>query len=598
MQQQIIQSIYSVNYNSVRPDREQLEQEQAKFRVHKRAKTDNNIINIYGLDQEIKVEKNKLVEPIIDEAFKNEFVISKTKEGKSPSQAAYLRKPSFQKTMDSIYDVFEKTFEKIELESQISNSKPENNGESEAEKNGKSFPINNEINIYNKKAIEKKSNERVRKEEEAKPKKLLYTPKTYNPNLNVKSEGLKKFIKSNSNIQAKKASEKKSIKDMQPPKPVSAKNNRNLKLSKFSRKNQSAIYSKILPPRRREIKSSSNIELFPTMNKMTPKTQSTRFITSASKFIKRNQAPLSNMAKSYTSNFPIKKHKHKTKSLIMGKNFHRDSSPFAKSVSPHQRKTSYNSVNDPKNRHQMKNHPEAISPFGIHSQSREKFRARMKNYIDSAYRNKQSLQTIQSNLSGAPGGRQYTTQSTNLSPHRESQDFYHSEINRQLGQKGRIQFIDLTNNYSQEVNSAQGNEPASRSVVNSLQRRSDTLTWIPDTQSISKEDLENKLLSLFKKVLVYCSKIQLLKEKLLKSKSEFSVYGLFKRFCIKKRELMTPIEFSNFTRLFGFRFPQQTIIKMMLFLKRFKTFMKEGQSGKLEEITIRRELQQARDRVR
>lgn len=533
------------------------------------------------MEQEIEIKQNKLVEPIIDEVFKNEFVISKTdnkdKEKEKVTENSNPKKTGFRNTMTNIYDDLEKTFEKIEQESQLSKSNNWNEEDYKEKNEGKITKHKKEINIYNRNPAKNVITNESQKSKIQIPKKLIYTPKTYNPNLKVKSEGLKQFIMSGNKQEKKKQLTLKSAAKEKPAKPASAKELQNFRLSKFRRKNLSCVYSQIPSESTNKIHSAINQNLFRDTQKQTTKTGSSLFNTSNSKFIKKRPIPASKIMRSFTSNFPIKKNKQKTKSLVMTQNLSRDASPFVKSMTAHQRKVSINSVENP---NQEANKRE--NTLDSRNQSRQKFRVQMKNYIDSAYRNKQSLQTIHSNLSGVPGGRQYTTQSTNLSPHRHSQHFYQSEIHSRLGQEGRIQFIDLTNNYSQEVKSARANNPTSKSVMNSFQGRSDAMTWIPDTQSISREDLENKLLSLFKKMLVYCSKIEALKEKLLGSKNEFSVYSLFKRFCIKKREMMTPIEFSNFTRMFGFKFSQQIVVKMMLFLKRFKTFVKEKGTGWLQ----------------
>lgn len=559
---------------------------------------EDEIINVFSQKNEIKFEKKKLGGPVVQREFATEFTIGRDDKNEidesEDNDKEKSGKRGFRNTMTNIYDDLEKTFTNIEMEGEEVLSKSENVNLVKIE----GVDSDQNIEKKDKKRVPKKASENSQnnvKPSHFKNEKLIYDPSTYNPDLKVMAKGLQKFINQNSikKIEKKPSiykKEKKSAKNSIQSRP------KNLTIPSYSKKHSS--YSNTMnPPLKKKFLN------FTGKNFFHKKKHSMRVKSSLLTNHSYVQNPFTasipkNMQRSHTLQMPNKHSKHIQSNWASRKNSRDLSlSPFTKSArhlfpqtTPH---SAYNNplINNPEMRGRMNNQFSGqnsirnVTHQSMYNNnvknSRNRYRSQMKNYIDSTYRKKEKIQhTLDSEYSETPREPNYTTRSTNLSPYRRS-PFFDSEMAEANSKKGKIQFIDLTNNYSQRMSSFTNTVDQSRDGGRSsaFKRPNESMTWIPDTNSISKEDLESKLLAMFKKILVYCSKINAIKHKILKNNAGFSAYSIFKQFCIRKKEIMTNIEFANFTQYFGFSFSQLIIIKMMSFLKRFKSFTQNGAIG-------------------
>lgn len=104
-----------------------------------------------------------------------------------------------------------------------------------------------------------------------------------------------------------------------------------------------------------------------------------------------------------------------------------------------------------------------------------------------------------------------------------------------------------------------------------------------EAQSISQEDMEKRLVLLFRKMIVFSSKIESLKEKILKTNPDFSSYRLFMNFSGSDNNKMDQMGLYQFFQFFGFNHEPHYIKKIMIYLSKFKI---EEQSGFCEGMGV------------
>jgi hypothetical protein len=92
---------------------------------------------------------------------------------------------------------------------------------------------------------------------------------------------------------------------------------------------------------------------------------------------------------------------------------------------------------------------------------------------------------------------------------------------------------------------------------------------IPLFQKFSREDMENRLVMLVKKVLVYSSKIESIKKKILRQNPSFTSIKMFNEFSDNKQTIDLEGLFQLF-QAFGFHPPSISIYKIMIFLSNFQ----------------------------
>jgi len=98
----------------------------------------------------------------------------------------------------------------------------------------------------------------------------------------------------------------------------------------------------------------------------------------------------------------------------------------------------------------------------------------------------------------------------------------------------------------------------------------------PEPRSFSEEDMEHRLTLLFRKMLVFSSKIDTLKEKIITNNPDFSSYRLFVKFSGDKKTRMDVVGLMDFFHAFNFEFGSVFVEKVMIFLSKY---MLDGQSS-------------------
>ena len=98
----------------------------------------------------------------------------------------------------------------------------------------------------------------------------------------------------------------------------------------------------------------------------------------------------------------------------------------------------------------------------------------------------------------------------------------------------------------------------------------------PEPRSFSEEDMEHRLTLLFRKMLVFSSKIDTLKEKIITNNPDFSSYRLFVKFSGEKKTKMDVVGLMDFFHAFNFEFGSVFVEKVMIFLSKY---MLDGQSS-------------------
>lgn len=109
-----------------------------------------------------------------------------------------------------------------------------------------------------------------------------------------------------------------------------------------------------------------------------------------------------------------------------------------------------------------------------------------------------------------------------------------------------------------------------KKVNNSARGVQSSMIVFSEVDVFCLEDMENRLVQLFMKILVYSSKIESLKEKLFRGNPDFSCGPLFKEFTNNRSRVMSREDFTNMLTSFGFNLSPQVCRKMMIFLSKYR----------------------------
>ena len=161
------------------------------------------------------------------------------------------------------------------------------------------------------------------------------------------------------------------------------------------------------------------------------------------------------------------------------------------------------------------------------------------------------------------------------------QQFYKGRQPSPRGMQGnQLGLTDVTNNYLQGTqmytqNTRQNNfrNQFIRLDSQQINRRNNTnlhTGYNKMNQHYSIEDLESHLGLIFKKILVFSSKIESLKNKIIKRNSEFSPLKLFQTFCDKKTKRLDLEGMKEFFQTFGFDFSLHFLVRLMVFLSGYR----------------------------
>ena len=91
-----------------------------------------------------------------------------------------------------------------------------------------------------------------------------------------------------------------------------------------------------------------------------------------------------------------------------------------------------------------------------------------------------------------------------------------------------------------------------------------------NTNQFSLEDMESNLVLLFKKILVFSSKIDSLKVKIMKRNPEFSIISIFQTFCDLKTRRIDLQGIKEFTQTFGFEFSSYYLERIFIYLSGYR----------------------------
>lgn len=112
--------------------------------------------------------------------------------------------------------------------------------------------------------------------------------------------------------------------------------------------------------------------------------------------------------------------------------------------------------------------------------------------------------------------------------------------------------------------------PSQKDLLNTSQTIAASVYMNPEPRSFSEEDMEHRLTLLFRKMLVFSSKIDTLKDKIVVNNPSFSSYRLFVRFSGERRTHMDLLGLTDFFRAFNFDFGTIFVEKMMIFLSNYQ----------------------------
>jgi hypothetical protein len=152
------------------------------------------------------------------------------------------------------------------------------------------------------------------------------------------------------------------------------------------------------------------------------------------------------------------------------------------------------------------------------------------------------------------------------------------EINEESNQIG---MRDVTNNYAKMNRMGVNNEVRDNHIQKQFVHlesqplnRSNNVNFVGGfngiNQQFSLEDLELNLMNLFKKILVFSSKIDSLKVKILKRNPEFSVISIFQTFCDLSTRRIDLQGIKEFTQTFGFDFSFYFLIRVFVYLSGYR----------------------------
>jgi hypothetical protein len=134
-------------------------------------------------------------------------------------------------------------------------------------------------------------------------------------------------------------------------------------------------------------------------------------------------------------------------------------------------------------------------------------------------------------------------------------------------------------NYGQFPN--QNNPSYSQRDLLNMSHIAPSVIMNPEPRSFSEEDMEHRLTLLFRKMLVFSSKIDTLKDKIISNNPDFSSYRLFVKFSGEKKTRMDVIGLMDFFHAFNFDFGSNFVEKVMIFLSKYQL---DGQSSYAEGI--------------
>ena len=211
-----------------------------------------------------------------------------------------------------------------------------------------------------------------------------------------------------------------------------------------------------------------------------------------------------------------------------------------------------------------------------------------------------NLRTVQSNLSHVMRNQQYNghNNGNDQSYYNKNQDFQNNPLTNQsildlqdvTQQYSQLQTTRSMRNYnskemSEQFYSKQRNgrpampydeQPHQDFLNNSTYNIAQSVCVNPEATSISPEDLESRLVLLFRKSIVFSSKIDSLKGKIIKNNPDFSSYKIFRRFSGDHNTRMEGYGLQKFFETFGFDFGSEFVERIMIYLSKFKLGEKSG----------------------
>ena len=197
-----------------------------------------------------------------------------------------------------------------------------------------------------------------------------------------------------------------------------------------------------------------------------------------------------------------------------------------------------------------------------------------------------------------PGNR-----SVNMSPQ------FQRGMNRQQSEsflpqrQGSPKFIDFSN-YSNQIprmssNSYQQNRPVSArfrqmspNMGNPFGLSGSRIALQPRPQrfqQFSREDMENRMIMLIKKILVYSSKIESIKKKIIRQNPKFNAIPIFDEFSQNKQQMGLE-ELYQLFQAFGFHPPSISVYKIMIYLSNYVLESSQNQDSGLTQDTLENSL--------
>jgi hypothetical protein len=259
--------------------------------------------------------------------------------------------------------------------------------------------------------------------------------------------------------------------------------------------------------------------------------------------------------------------------------------------------SNYNGRDHPKPNHPNNQFKRSISNINPNNQNKKGSFISQSNNILS-FGNEHSDENVKGFNSHMNNGlplKPLRTVHSNLSQVMRSQNYYNQNNGHlQSGQKfhkNNIDFQDVTHQFNgkhprsvHNFNPASCNKNISQSGMNHetmSQNIAPSVFNNPEIHSISPEDMENRLVLLFRKSIVFTSKIESLKKKILKANPEFSSLQLFKQFCNTESNLMSHDGLYNLFQSFNFSFGTDYVDKVMIYLSKFRIGERSGDAEQM-----------------
>lgn len=472
-------------------------------------------------------------------------------------------------------------------------------------------PKNLNNSIEQKKFIKLKDEftNKFTKQKESQSEKLIYHPTTYKPALQLPTGNLQNFIKTESKpkqadnkmyFSTKKNYESSSIQMSPLLKSVTGvalkKNNLPINsnmLNSYSRSNMnSQKFSN--PYINNKIESNNPKEFNAGFHKEDPNTL---------RQIRNNRK------KFYTHSFDISTNPNFRNESVDGSvdknNFIQTQSTrwvkpktppksFNRSMSNYNGRDNSNPNNPNKN---FKRSISNINPNGNNQNKKGSFISQSNNIL--SFGNEHSDENVKgfnSHINNSLPLKPLRTVHSNLSQVMRNQHLYNNNNNGNLPSghkfnKNMIDFQDVTHQFNGKHprsvhnfnpttsnknfhNSGMNHETMSQNIAPSVFNN-------PEIHSISPEDMENRLVLLFRKSIVFTSKIESLKKKILKTNPEFSSLQLFKQFCNPESNLMSHDGLYNMFQSFNFAFGTDYVDKVMIYLSKFRIGERSGDAEQM-----------------